>query len=700
MHSFSIPRIKPNDANLMREQKQEDGIIQRSGHPGWEANIAGGGMMMSEESKSSNKMTPFSDSHLQMKCEECDKEEKLQLQSQIDHSQDQYNQDSDENGLETVMMKPSESRSSNSSHLALNQVLNETKNDGQPIGRTQKNEFGKLMGADFEGVKIHDNTKAIKMNQALGAKAFTHGRDIYFNRGQFNPNSKKGQHLLAHELTHVVQQSGKKDSQIRAKNNVPTIQAQLYLYHLKNKKEVSDELIQKTEQFKYYKWRGKATDQEALLACQLVLQDLKNDINIPPKKHLAYLWIARERLASKNVRDTVKPLPTKEELEEREKEKTRLFWRKFFFAIPSKVVEDLLIKRAHLQGRRKLFAKEIMASAYKGLWSLDHYYKHFSARNVAGITLKEQKTLKSIVIKLRNNWLENRIRNEKSLEDPWFSPGDIVGIGKMFIKFGIKATLAMVKLAAKAGVKKLSKKASAKLAASRTYWKGKIDNMMKESGLKIRSSSNVPGQLYQVKPGVLKRKRTIMSPEAKRVTKSARSRNKGSWVSTGKLGSGARKIPSKPVVERISKRATTIAKEKLQINNALDEFKKLPKVSGSKTVAKAGKSVAKSGYHDPDIAKKANRLAKDMKYKFPKHGHDQGKPSQYFANHAEIKLAVMNPKARSFAVSNIMCDNCSKQFFRRLAVYRRSTHVVAQPGGIWIFTRDGSLTSLPLKLVK
>ena len=45
------------------------------------------------------------------------------------------------------------------------------------------------------------------MNQELGAQAFTNGADIYFNSGKYNPQINSGKHLIAHELTHVVQQS-------------------------------------------------------------------------------------------------------------------------------------------------------------------------------------------------------------------------------------------------------------------------------------------------------------------------------------------------------------------------------------------------------------------------------------------------------------------------------------------------------------
>ena len=64
-------------------------------------------------------------------------------------------------------------------------------------------------GADFSDVRIHDNKESAKMNNAIQAQAFTHGKDIYFNEGKYNPQSSAGKKLLAHELTHTIQQGGK-----------------------------------------------------------------------------------------------------------------------------------------------------------------------------------------------------------------------------------------------------------------------------------------------------------------------------------------------------------------------------------------------------------------------------------------------------------------------------------------------------------
>jgi len=62
-------------------------------------------------------------------------------------------------------------------------------------------------GVDFRGVRVHNDSEAINMNKELHAQAFTHGSDIYFNKGKYNPQNAEGKFLLAHELTHVVQQS-------------------------------------------------------------------------------------------------------------------------------------------------------------------------------------------------------------------------------------------------------------------------------------------------------------------------------------------------------------------------------------------------------------------------------------------------------------------------------------------------------------
>lgn len=76
-----------------------------------------------------------------------------------------------------------------------------------PSGLRHMMESG--FGQDFSHVRLHTDSEAADMSNRISARAFTHGNDIYFNREQFSPNTSEGQRLMAHELTHVVQGSGK-----------------------------------------------------------------------------------------------------------------------------------------------------------------------------------------------------------------------------------------------------------------------------------------------------------------------------------------------------------------------------------------------------------------------------------------------------------------------------------------------------------
>jgi hypothetical protein len=81
---------------------------------------------------------------------------------------------------------------------------------GQAIPEVNRQMFEKSMGHDFSGVNIHANSESDSLNKQIGARAFTTGSDIFFRQGEYNPASSGGQELLAHELTHVVQQGSAK----------------------------------------------------------------------------------------------------------------------------------------------------------------------------------------------------------------------------------------------------------------------------------------------------------------------------------------------------------------------------------------------------------------------------------------------------------------------------------------------------------
>ncbi|HSF55310.1 MAG TPA: DUF4157 domain-containing protein [Algoriphagus sp.] len=88
----------------------------------------------------------------------------------------------------------------------LSTQIQQSSGSGAALPPPVQQDMGNKIGADFSGVKVHTGPQAASMSSALGAQAFTHGSDIYFNEGKYQPETSEGKHLLAHELTHTVQQ--------------------------------------------------------------------------------------------------------------------------------------------------------------------------------------------------------------------------------------------------------------------------------------------------------------------------------------------------------------------------------------------------------------------------------------------------------------------------------------------------------------
>ena len=91
--------------------------------------------------------------------------------------------------------------------------IEKEKGNGQSLSDGIRGPMENAFNADFSGVKVHTDAEADAMNQQLNARAFTTGQDIFFREGEYSPGSGSGQKLIAHELTHVVQQQGNSLSQ-------------------------------------------------------------------------------------------------------------------------------------------------------------------------------------------------------------------------------------------------------------------------------------------------------------------------------------------------------------------------------------------------------------------------------------------------------------------------------------------------------
>ncbi len=153
---------------------------------------------------------------VQRKCSACQNEEKLQKKPLAD-------------SITPLVQRKSTGGESSLASKALTKQIHGSKGNGHNMDQGTQNLMESRFGVDFSNVRIHTGQKAIQMSRDLNAKAFTVGNDIYFNEGKYNPTSTSGKHLLAHELTHTIQQSKGGDTIQR----VPTesgINSNRYLY--------------------------------------------------------------------------------------------------------------------------------------------------------------------------------------------------------------------------------------------------------------------------------------------------------------------------------------------------------------------------------------------------------------------------------------------------------------------------------------
>lgn len=87
-------------------------------------------------------------------------------------------------------------------------TIEQARGGGRSLDAGIQRQMESAFGTNFSGVRVHTDSTADALNQSLSARAFTTGQDIFFRQGEYNPGSSSGKELLAHELTHVVQQTG------------------------------------------------------------------------------------------------------------------------------------------------------------------------------------------------------------------------------------------------------------------------------------------------------------------------------------------------------------------------------------------------------------------------------------------------------------------------------------------------------------
>lgn len=174
--------------------------------------------------------TSNNDLNVQKKAEVINEDSKVQLKAEVRYTEAKFEKEklrlkADESSNKKLSEEPLQRKCTDcEKELTKNtddieRGLSASKGTGRPMSGPILKQMESSFGADFSSVRIHDNNLAIQMCSKLNAQAFAHGNDIYFNTGKYDPNSSTGIHLLAHELTHVIQQRGIKEKQVQLKGS-------------------------------------------------------------------------------------------------------------------------------------------------------------------------------------------------------------------------------------------------------------------------------------------------------------------------------------------------------------------------------------------------------------------------------------------------------------------------------------------------
>lgn len=161
----------------------------------------------------------------------------------------------------------------------LESSINSAKGGGQPLDAGLQESMGQAMGADFTGVKVHTDANSDTLNRSLSSRAFTTGQDIFFAQRQYDPGSKGGQELIAHELAHTLQQGA---APVQRQANRQQILPQI------SRKPIFDiqcKYLEDRKLFYKHTYLGTFYSRGAIEIIDKRLEDYEKTIIIPEKKN-------------------------------------------------------------------------------------------------------------------------------------------------------------------------------------------------------------------------------------------------------------------------------------------------------------------------------------------------------------------------------------------------------------------------------
>jgi hypothetical protein len=197
-------KVKSVQRAIAPPEKEKDKPVQKMGEPEKDKKVQKKDEPKKDEERKGIQRVPAGP--------EREKDKPVQKMGAPEKEKDKIAQKKDEpkkeeenkEGAAPVQKKP-EGGGPKASQQLSNQIENSA-GKGKSLPAKTLKEMNSSFGADFDNVSVHHDGESASMNRELQAQAFTHGRDIYFNSGKYNPDTSEGKFLLAHELTHVVQQ--------------------------------------------------------------------------------------------------------------------------------------------------------------------------------------------------------------------------------------------------------------------------------------------------------------------------------------------------------------------------------------------------------------------------------------------------------------------------------------------------------------
>ncbi|BAY60022.1 hypothetical protein NIES22_00790 [Calothrix brevissima NIES-22] len=197
---------QPNDMYEQEADRVAQQVMQNMSQPANQQSIQREAMPQEDEEQVQAKSLANSITPLVQREEMPEEdEEQVQAKSLTNSIISLQREDTPEEDEGQVQAKSSGNGIETSSNLESS--IQQARGSGQNLGDDVRQPMEQAFGYDFSSVKIHNDSNSDQMNKSIQARAFTTGQDIFFRQGEYKPGSQSGQELLAHELTHVVQQN-------------------------------------------------------------------------------------------------------------------------------------------------------------------------------------------------------------------------------------------------------------------------------------------------------------------------------------------------------------------------------------------------------------------------------------------------------------------------------------------------------------